>query len=144
MFYNNKVCALYFIISTSTHQDSIEDCQPCLPGDYCDGRGATEPSGTCKAGHICFGSAVISDPKYNADASDNKTLILFGDLCVAGFYCPAGTAVMIACPKGTYNSDLGKASLSDCLLCDPGQYCAETNLTAPTGNLFIWMFCLAK
>ena len=111
----------------------MEDCLSCLPGYYCDGRGATGPSGVCKAGHICFGGALIPDPVYNDDPTGNKTLITYGDLCHAGFYCPAGTAVMIACPRGTYNPDIGKSALSDCLPCDPGYYCADTNLTATTG-----------
>ena len=54
---------------------------------------------------------------------------------VSRYYCPAGTAVMIACPRGTYNPDRGGISeAANCRPCDPGLYCNGTALIEPTGQ----------
>ena len=50
-----------------TGRDDITDCDDCPSGYYCADRGATQPSGQCRAGHICFGNALIADPVYNDD-----------------------------------------------------------------------------
>ncbi len=132
-----KYLAIQFLSAGpfSTHQDDITDCMPCPAGYYCDQRGATEPTGQCSPGHVCFGSALIPDPIFNDDPTGNKTIIDFGDQCRSGHYCPAGSSNMIGCPRGTYNPDRGKSDLSSCLPCDPGYYCDGTNLTAPTGKV---------
>ena len=46
-------------------------------------------AGDCRAGHICWGSAILDDPVFNDDPGpdeygNNKTLVLFGDVCAAG------------------------------------------------------------
>ena len=46
-------------------------------------------TGDCRAGHICWGSAILDDPVFNDDPGpdeygNNKTLVLFGDVCAAG------------------------------------------------------------
>ena len=123
-----------FVSCFSTHQDELIDCLPCPVGHYCTDRGQTEPTGVCLAGHVCFGNALINDPVYNDNPAGNKTIVLYGDLCHAGFYCPAGTSLMIPCPIGTYRANTLGETLSDCTPCDPGQYCPFTNLTAPVGK----------
>lgn len=63
--------------------------------------------------------------------------------CHLGYYCPAGTQSMVACPVGTYNRLKGRKSLLDCQnveggyyvdvegasnwtgLCAPGYYCPD-------------------
>lgn len=46
-------------------------------------------TGDCRAGHICWGEAILDDPVFNDDPGpdeygNNKTLVLFGDVCAAG------------------------------------------------------------
>ena len=121
-----------------THRTNISDCQPCPPGRYCQNRGATEVTGMCKAGHICYGLALYDDPVYNNDTSGNKTAILWGDTCHPGYYCPQGTSVMVACPRGTYNPDRsGTSEAASCKQCDPGKYCNGTALTEVTGQYLL-------
>ena len=61
-----------------------------------------------------------------------------GDLCRAGYYCVAGTALEEECPMGTYNpSRAGESKDTACLTCDPGKYCNGTALTEPTGNTYL-------
>lgn len=120
-----------------THRTNISDCEPCPPGRYCQNRGATEVTGMCKAGHICYGLALYNDPVYNNDTSGNKTAILWGDTCHPGYYCPEGTSVMVPCPRGTYNPDRsGTSETASCKSCDPGKYCNGTALTEVTGQLY--------
>lgn len=128
-------CFIFQCLSYSTHLSHIENCTDCPAGQYCQDRGATAPTGPCKQGHICYGNALGFDPVYNDDVSGNKTALLWGDTCHAGNYCPEGTALMVACPRGTYNPDRGGTSeLQACKPCDPGMYCNGTRLIAPTGR----------
>jgi len=114
---------------------TITECSDCPAGYYCSDRGSTAPAGKCKAGHICYGNALIEDPVYNDDPSGNKTIITYGDLCHPGKYCPQGASAMIDCPRGTYNPDKGGVSeLLSCKPCDPGKYCNGTALTAVSGK----------
>lgn len=132
------------ILVVRTHRTNISDCEPCPPGRYCQNRGATEVTGMCKAGHICYGLALYNDPVYNNDTSGNKTAILWGDTCHPGYYCPQGTSVMVPCPRGTYNPDRsGTSEAASCKSCDPGKYCNGTALTEVTGQLyFLWLLIL--
>lgn len=120
-------------LCSRTHRSSLADCQDCPMGMYCSDRGAIEPIGPCKAGHICYLNALIIDPVYNDDPRDNKTIITYGDLCAAGYYCPEGTTSMQACPLGTYYPSTGATAESDCLPCDPGYYCNDTALSSVSG-----------
>ena len=58
------------------------------------------------------------------------------DQCRTGHYCPFGnvSATPIACPKGTYNGDIGRKVLADCVDCTPGKYCYPDGLSAPAGD----------
>lgn len=44
------------------HFPSQEDCQPCLPGYYCDAVGLSAPSGECWEGFFCLEGADRPDP----------------------------------------------------------------------------------
>ena len=55
--------------SNRTGMSDISECLDCPQGKYCAERGAVEPSGNCRAGHICYGNALIADPVYNNDSS---------------------------------------------------------------------------
>lgn len=120
---------------------SIENCTACPAGYYCQDRGLFQPTGKCKAGHICYGGATASDPVYNNDPSGNKTIITWGDSCHAGYYCPEGTALMVACPRGTYNPDRRGQTEEACVKCDPGKYCNGTALTEPSGLCLPGYYC---
>ena len=115
--------------------DNITDCIDCPPGMYCSDNAAIEPDGPCNAGHICFLNAWMPEPVYNNGSEANTVEITFGDLCVAGHYCPQGTTFMHECPRGTYNPDRGGQSEAQaCIACDAGSYCNDTALTAVSGE----------
>ena len=61
--------------------------------------------------------------------------------CSAGKYCPAGSSTETSCPAGTYNPYQKKATLTDCISCDPGSYWATAGLTAVTGQCTAGYFC---
>lgn len=87
--FNEKLYIFYLNLSFRTENDDISDCLPCPAGMFCEKTGATEPTGPCKAGYICYGSAIFDDPIYNLDPGpdeNNKTKIVvtFGDACAAG------------------------------------------------------------
>ncbi|XP_023933458.1 uncharacterized protein LOC106181652, partial [Lingula anatina] len=127
--------------SNITHATSRDNCTICPKGYYCRDNGATAPAGQCKAGHICYESALDDDPVFNNDTAGNKTIILWGDRCPAGHYCLQGTAEPTPCPRGTYNPDKGGASIAACLDCDPGTYCAAAGLTHVSGLCSAGYFC---
>lgn len=80
---------------------SESNCTVCPFGMYCSDKGTTEPAGKCRAGHICTGGALYDNPEYNNDSS--KQIVLWGDVCKPGYYCPAGSSNMQPCPVGTFN-----------------------------------------
>lgn len=49
-----------------------------------------------------------------------------GDVCPTGSYCPEGTDEPVECPAGTFNPDLGRMALSECLDCTGGFHCNTT------------------
>ena len=64
--------------SNSTGMSSINDCNECPEGKYCDTNGLIEPVGDCAAGYYCNGS---SPTEFPLDAS-------YGSNCPLGHYCP--------------------------------------------------------
>ena len=111
------------------------DCEDCPAGRYCQDRGLTEPSGPCKAGHICYSNALNVDPVYNNDSSSGK-IVHYGDRCHPGYYCEEGTSHMQECPAGTYRQFYSGQSVADCQDCDAGKYCNSTAQTDVTGLYF--------
>lgn len=61
---------------------SQEECQPCLPGYYCDAEGLSGPSGPCWEGFFCLEGADRPDPPLR----DSR-----------GGPCPEGDAVADSC-----------------------------------------------
>ncbi|KAM9734328.1 uncharacterized protein ACNS7B_016072 [Menidia menidia] len=94
---------------------SKEDCQPCLPGYYCDDLGLSEPSGKCREGFFCLGGADRSDPPVR----DNR-----GGPCPKGYYCSEGSVAPQHCPLGTISTEDGQAS---CSACPQGFFCPGRN-----------------
>ena len=115
------------------------DCLVCPAGLYCAG-GESSPSGNCSAGHICFSR---NDKRTPSRLSRGGVERHPGDLCQEGYYCPEGTVLEIPCPAGTYSATNHLSMESECLACEPGQYCNTTGLTAPQGLCSPGYFCFA-
>lgn len=79
---------------------------PCTSGTFMNHTGAVTCS-SCPSGFYC--DATVSTSQYLS--------------CPQGFYCPYGTALDFQpCAAGTYGSQSGLRSLSDCTKCDIGTY----------------------
>lgn len=83
-------------------------------------------SGDCIARYYCIGGTNVERPTNLATQK--------GNICPAGYYCPAGVSAAIECPTGKYNPTTGAAALSECLDCPPGYYCSSPGLSAPDGQ----------
>ncbi|XP_064629299.1 uncharacterized protein LOC135488586 [Lineus longissimus] len=118
------------------------ECLPCPPGHYCSELGGAYPTGKCMAGHICYRRAVNAQPIFVQSDSD-FLLDVWGEVCREGRFCPEGTDTMLPCPVGTYNPDKMGRSVDDCRPCDPGKYCDNTTLTAPSGICTAGFFCIS-
>lgn len=66
---------------------SQEECQPCLPGYYCDAEGLAAPSGPCWEGFFCLEAADRPDPLLR----DSR-----------GGPCPEGDAVAESCERAIW------------------------------------------
>ncbi|XP_063762752.1 SCO-spondin isoform X2 [Eleginops maclovinus] len=101
--------------SNLTKLASQEDCQPCLPGYYCDAAGLSAPSGECWEGFFCLGGANRPDPPLRDS---------WGGPCPIGYYCSEGSVAPQQCPLGTISTEDGRAS---CSACPQGFYCPGNN-----------------
>ena len=67
---------------------------------------------------------------------------LAGDRCPAGYYAlPVSSPY--GCPTGTMSNSLGNQDQANCTACTAGQYCAQPNVTTPTGPCSAGYFCVA-
>ncbi|CDJ31447.1 uncharacterized protein EMH_0066870 [Eimeria mitis] len=101
------------------------ECLPCPVGKYCGSRGLEEPTGECLAGYYCKGGAWSPAPhpdEKNPDGIPGSA----GSLCPIGYYCQEGAESPEPCQEGTSSSVAGGKAQSDCLPCQPGQYCSST------------------
>lgn len=107
----------------------------------------------CSAGYKCTGTRaqiLCEAGEYqNAVGQDHCESCLeqyyceYGDpdssgvLCLAGFYCPAGTkhSQHYPCPKGTYNDQTGLHLESQCTDCTQGYYCPFKGQTSATHKI---------
>ena len=81
---------------------------PCPAGYTCAGTGNTDSSkADCPAGEYCVGGNTA------------------GVECPAGSYCPINSKHHIPCDLGTYNPDVGKTAVADCLACPAQQTCTN-------------------
>lgn len=108
-------------LSTKLNLTSVEECQLCIPGMYCEGLPQMSAGGKCAAGFYCRLGATNPQP---LEGSVNG-------LCPPGSFCPEGAPIPVACPIGTIRSVPGAANESDCQLCSPGYYCADIGLITP-------------
>lgn len=145
-----------------TGQDSLADCIYSPAGFYAIAN-STAPNGLCSPGYYCPVSSTGPQeipcpnrtylPEYGgASVSDCST-------CVAGGYCPLGSANPIACPRGyycvtavskplpcppgTYGNATGLTKVQECTACDAGYYCDGYALTAPRGLCEKGFYCIS-
>ena len=109
----------------------------CLGGSYTNVSGAEECS-ICPESFYCLTVAAnYAEIPYTADNFSTNV-----QLCPSGYFCPEGTgADWQSCPIGTYSSQYGLSSASECTLCDGGMYCDSPHLTEPTGDCLGGHFC---
>ncbi|XP_050777454.1 laminin subunit alpha-5-like [Gopherus flavomarginatus] len=112
---------------------SIQECQRCPLGKYCEFPGLSTPTGDCAEGFWCKGGARVRDPM------DGVT----GLPCPPGHYCLAGTPTPSLCPHGTWSSNEGNKNLWGCQPCPGGHYCNSTGLVAPSGHCSPGFYCIA-
>nr|DBA16528.1 TPA: hypothetical protein GDO54_003912 [Pyxicephalus adspersus] len=118
---------------------NVTECVLCPSGKYCRYPGQVEPTGNCSAGYWCKGGAVEECPRDGVTGE----LCPRGHYCSEGFFCPQGTGLnWTACPPGTYSSEPGLESVSDCRLCDGGKYCMFYNATSASGNCSAGYYCI--
>ena len=135
------VCSYYCTAKASTPvPEDGSTGNPCTANHYCP-PGTTSPvpcpDGTymsnthavacwnCTAGHYCVNGQPPAD-------------------CPAGFYCPLGTGnVWQPCPAGTFSTNTGLSSETECTACTAGYYCSQTNATAVTGECTEGFYCTA-
>ncbi|XP_051895659.1 neurogenic locus notch homolog protein 4-like [Pristis pectinata] len=98
---------------------------PCGLGLYCEQSGLSAPTGPCKAGFLCDGSATVPNSKP----------------CPVGHYCPEGTSYSKPCPPGTLLAVSGGAALTDCSPCPSGHYCSGYGLSTPSGLCSAGYYC---
>jgi len=55
-----------------------------------------------------------------------------GEPCPAGYYCPTGSYVAIACPVGTYSNQKANGGLNLCLPCPANSFGNDVGLTQCT------------
>ncbi|CAB1347527.1 unnamed protein product, partial [Coregonus sp. 'balchen'] len=73
---------------------TVDDCQPCPPGHYCNQTGLAEPSGQCAAGYYCPGGQSTDRPSQH--------------VCGVGHFCEEGSVRERACVPGSYQPSEGQ------------------------------------
>lgn len=109
-------------------------CLYCPPGQYCGSSGLTLPTGNCSAGFFCTANVTVPNPftgitnvTLPLDEENNNTLplrylLVGGDICPRGAYCPSGSTLPVYCTPGTYMNVTG--ATESCLPCPSGYVCA--------------------
>ena len=95
----------------------------CEPGTYNPNIGR-EQCLPCPSGFFCPGNSTEVDL-----------------ICPVGHYCPPSSSFPVPCPAGTFNDLSGRRNLSDCELCPPGLFCAQSGLATPSGPCSGGWFC---
>eukprot|EP00347_Sterkiella_histriomuscorum_P005935 403354701 len=99
----------------SVGASSIDHCQECPGGMYCDQLGLITPSFNCKEGYYCPNGQTDQDPiQY---------------LCPIGYACPEKSIYPTQCSPGYYQPATGKATCDDC---PEGFYCEGFGVTSAT------------
>lgn len=124
--------------SSPTPKDGIAG-NVCPPGYFCP-TGASAPY-ECSEGTYANSSGLSSCPEYPSGyyCVSGTIQLLY---CPPGFYCESGTGIDITpCPVSTFNPYGGMHSISQCVSCFAGMYCAFVNATDVTGLCAEGYFC---
>ena len=123
----------------SVNVSALEGCLACPPGRFCKSLAVSTfdgvVAGDCAAGYFCLEGVNTSlplPPHFTGTGGE----------CPAGFYCPSATAYPLSCPVGTFSNQLRLTNVSECTPCTPGFYCAESNLTEPSGKCDAGFVCV--
>lgn len=148
-------CPPGYYVNT-TRSESINDCKPCAPGQYCSISGLAESEGPCDSGYFCSSGSAFSSPfdsgvyglGYIGETCVNLSVAggscsarsnggVFNNKCPQGHWCPAGSSAPLRCPPGTNSSAEGLGSDLECGDCTKGFYCPKT------GTVFAELPCQA-
>ena len=122
--------------SNSTGASTSATCNACPAGSYGDTVAQTSPSCTpCPMGTFSATTSATSSATcaicatagtYCPPGSSVNTVV-----CPVGWYCRGNATAM--CPSGTYNANLGKTVVTDCLACGAGSFClaGSSNTSTP-------------
>lgn len=116
-------------------------CKACIGGSYCSTEGLTAVTGDCAAGYFCYQNSPSATPLVNLTVLGTNYLSSTYGLCPQGYYCPAKTSIPTACAAGYYLDAEAKSSITDCIVCPPGFYCATPGLPLPTAKCPAGYFC---
>ncbi|PFH32688.1 GCC2 and GCC3 domain-containing protein [Besnoitia besnoiti] len=94
-------------------------CKACPAGQFCPPSGSVQG---CAAGFLCLAGAYSPTPVKEPA----------GRLCRRGHFCPSGTTVEIACPRGSLS--VGEGTGSACQECPAGNVCASEGIQTLTDN----------
>jgi hypothetical protein len=132
----NKIPCPAGTYNSDTYLTDVDECVNCPPGKFCN-EGSSGFSGYCDAGYVCVGGSDTPTPSgtFTFDDYDNSN----NGPCPIGHYCEYGSSFPIPCEPGYYMPDTGA---SECLECDPYNYCAESGLSAVTGRCSDGYYCI--
>ena len=126
--------------SNRTLLRSLDECQDCLPGSYCEVDGLSWPTGLCDEGFFCGEGSNTPSPAdgvdriYVGDTCVDQSDAEVNGVCPPGHYCPEGSSSPTACPPGFESAARGLANVTQCQACTPGYQCPESgtvNATVP-------------
>ena len=104
---------------------SVQECQDCTAGWFCNITGLVKPADQCSPGYYC--------PPKSVSPTEN--------VCPEGHYCPIMTEHPKECPEGTFSNTTRLEQENDCPKCLQGYYCDTTKLTYPTGLCKAGYYC---
>ena len=104
---------------------SVDECTPCVGGEYCETDGLSVPTGLCEPGYYCGQGSNTATPDdgqqslaYLGETCADQSGADDNSVCPRGHYCPEGTTSPIQCPSGKMSSALGQYNVSQCEDCE--------------------------
>ncbi|XP_014797053.1 PREDICTED: multiple epidermal growth factor-like domains protein 11 isoform X3 [Calidris pugnax] len=98
--------------SGSEGRRSVQECQPCPGGYYCNSSGQRAPSGHCSPGYYCVTKAQTPTPTDG----------LSGAPCPVSHFCPLGSGSPAPCPPGSH---MPHTHGEQCYPCPVGEFCVS-------------------
>jgi hypothetical protein len=136
--YGNEISCPAGTYSNRTLLTSVDECIPCLPGYYCSG-GASDVSGSCKAGYYCPTATSYPNQFACPSGTYSTSIHLYESVqctnCPLGYYCLTGSTAASPCPAGSYSSynntkTVGPGSFPSCQSCPAGYACPSASTKA--------------